>query len=170
MAKVEQELLSLLSRVGEGVRVAERSGEILSRVIRHPFAVAGKRIRPGLVLLAARVAGGATDERPLVPLAAAVEVLHAASLVHDDVIDDAESRREQSSLNRRFGNPVAVLAGDLLYTSFFSRVLGLSAVPLEKRAVVLELFLATTDAMCRGEILRRPATDRFRSRSIWRSQ
>ena len=125
----------MLPRLGEGALVTTRSGDILTRIVRQPFAVSGKRIRPALVLLAARAAGGRPDgEAPMVSLAAAVELLHAASLVHDDVIDGADSRRHQASLNRLFGNPVAVLAGDLLYTSFFSRLLGLSAVSLETRA------------------------------------
>ncbi len=56
-------------------------------------------------------------------------------------------------LQEMFGAPVAVLAGDLLYTSFFSRLLGLSAVSLETRAEILDIFLSTTNAMCMGEIL-----------------
>ncbi len=143
----------MLSRLGEGALVTTRSGDILTRIVMQPFTVAGKRIRPALVLLAARAARGRDEEAPMVSLAAAVELLHAASLVHDDVIDGADSRRHQASLNRLFGNPVAVLAGDLLYTSFFSRLLSLSAVPLETRAMILEVFLSTTNAMCMGEIL-----------------
>ncbi len=143
----------MLSRLGEGALVTTRSGDILTRIVMQPFAVSGKRIRPALVLLAARAAEGPDGEAPMVSLAAAVELLHAASLVHDDVIDGADSRRHQASLNRLFGAPVAVLAGDLLYTSFFSRLLGLSAVSLETRAEILDIFLSTTNAMCMGEIL-----------------
>jgi octaprenyl-diphosphate synthase len=153
MGRVEEELALMLSRLGEGALVTTRSGDILTRIVMQPFTVAGKRIRPALVLLAARAAGGRAQETSMVSLAAAVELLHAASLVHDDVIDGADSRRRQASLNRLFGNSVAVLAGDLLYTGFFSRLLGLSAVPLETRAVILEVFLSTTNAMCMGEIL-----------------
>jgi octaprenyl-diphosphate synthase len=82
-----------------------------------------------------------------------VEVLHAASLVHDDIIDSAESRRNQVSLNKRFGNRVAVLAGDILYTHFFSVITGMARLPYESRFALLDIFLETTKAMCMGEII-----------------
>jgi geranylgeranyl pyrophosphate synthase len=135
---------------------------ILDRIVEHPFAVPGKRIRPALVLLAARAtsASGKTDgdDLPqLITVASAVEVLHAASLVHDDVIDGADARRHQVSLNKRFGNRVAVLAGDILYTHFFSLITGLAGVAPSTRFAVLDLFLETTKAMCMGEILAQEA-------------
>lgn len=149
---------------------AGRSG-ILEQISRHPFAVPGKRLRPALVLLSA-LAGEQSSKKSGIPeegpcgvppsraaaigLATAVEVLHSASLVHDDIIDGAEERRHQVSLNKRFGNRVAVLAGDILYTEFFSLITELP-VNADLRSRLLSLFLGTTKKMCIGEILAQEA-------------
>jgi geranylgeranyl pyrophosphate synthase len=153
MKAVDKELVALMQRVGRQTAAARGSPGILERIVQHPFAVPGKRIRPALVLLAARVAGGAPDPDSLVALASAVEVLHAASLVHDDIIDGAEARRHQVSLNKRYGNRVAVLAGDILYTHFFSLITGLHRVDPVTRFALLDIFLDTTKSMCMGEII-----------------
>jgi geranylgeranyl pyrophosphate synthase len=163
MEAVDVELQALMRNVGEQALARRRGLGILDRIVQHPFTVPGKRIRPALVLLAAgaaRAAGSGlkgTDHHSLISLAAAVEVLHAASLVHDDIIDNADSRRHQVSLNRRFGNRVAVLAGDILYTHFFSLITGLRGIDAEKRFRLLDVFLDTTKAMCMGEILAQEA-------------
>jgi geranylgeranyl pyrophosphate synthase len=154
LAAVEGRLAAVASRIASS---GQAPSGILEEISRHPFAVPGKRLRPALVLLAARAGDGAggpsTGGSPAaVGLAAAVEVLHAASLVHDDIIDGAEERRHQVSLNKRFGNRVAVLAGDILYTEFFTMVTEL-LVEAALRSRILALFLATTRKMCVGEIL-----------------
>ena len=158
MRAVDVKLQALMGQAAAQTLAARGKAGILDRIIQHPFAVPGKRIRPALVLLVAGALGTETapcapDPDALVALASAVEMLHAASLVHDDIIDNADSRRHQVSLNRRFGNRVAVLAGDILYTHFFSVVLGLDGVSPEKRFALLDIFLETTKAMCTGEIL-----------------
>jgi octaprenyl-diphosphate synthase len=157
MKEVDRELRTLMRRVSDQTAAARGGAGILERIVHHPFAVPGKRIRPALVLLSARAAGGAPDHESLIALASAVEVLHAASLVHDDIIDGAEARRHQVSLNKRFGNRVAVLAGDILYTHFFSLVTGLTRIEPLKRFALLDTFLDTTKAMCTGEILAQEA-------------
>ena len=161
MEAVDVELQALMRKVGEQAMARRRGLGILDRIVQHPFTVPGKRIRPALVLLsagAARTAGPDGDRHDsLISLAAAVEVLHAASLVHDDIIDGADSRRHQVSLNRRFGNRVAVLAGDILYTHFFSLITGLHGIEPAKRFRLLDVFLDTTKAMCMGEILAQEA-------------
>jgi geranylgeranyl pyrophosphate synthase len=162
MKAVDVQLQALMRKVGEQA-LGRRSGlGILDRIVQHPFKVPGKRIRPALVLLSAGAARAGSpwsngDHDSLISLAAAVEVLHAASLVHDDIIDNADSRRHQVSLNRRYGNRVAVLAGDILYTHFFSLVTGLTGVEPLKRFRLLDVFLDTTKAMCMGEILAQEA-------------
>ena len=150
---VERELKTALSRIGASSTEHQSRLGILPGIVTHPFSVPGKRIRPALVLLASRAVDGSFPREPLINLAAAVEVLHAASLVHDDIIDSAEEPRHQVSLNKRFGNRVAVLAGDILYTHFFSLVTNLPQVSPEMRLSVLDLFINTTQAMCIGEIL-----------------
>ncbi len=153
MKEVDEALRALMRRVSEQTAAARGRAGILERIVQHPFAVPGKRIRPALVLLTSHAVAGSPDHQSLISLASAVEVLHAASLVHDDIIDGAEARRHQVSLNKRFGNRVAVLAGDILYTHFFSLVTGLDRIDPVKRFALLDTFLDTTKAMCMGEIL-----------------
>jgi len=156
MAAVDSGLQALMREVGAQTAAARGKARILDRIVQHPFAVPGKRIRPALVLLTAHAvsSGGHTpDHESLIALAGAVEILHAASLVHDDIIDNADSRRHQVSLNKRFGNRVAVLAGDILYTNFFSVITGLKRLEDAKRFSLLDIFLDTTKAMCMGEII-----------------
>jgi octaprenyl-diphosphate synthase len=161
MKAVDARLRELMREVGAQAIAAQGKAHILDRIVQHPFTVPGKRIRPALVLLTAHAVqaetGQAPDRESLVALSGAVEVLHAASLVHDDIIDNAESRRHQVSLNRRFGNRVAVLAGDILYTHFFSAITGLKRVEHATRFALLDVFLDTTKAMCMGEIIAQEA-------------
>jgi octaprenyl-diphosphate synthase len=157
MTAVDVELKALMRRVGSEMDPNRSRLGILGGIVQHPFAVPGKRIRPALVLLAYRALEATADADSLISLAAAVEVLHAASLVHDDVIDGADSRRHQVSLNKRFGNRIAVLAGDILYTHFFTLITGLSEIDPRKRFALLDVFLETTKAMCMGEILAQEA-------------
>jgi octaprenyl-diphosphate synthase len=157
MKEVDGELKVLMRRVSVQTAAARGRAGILERIVQHPFAVPGKRIRPALVLLTTHAMGGSPDHESLISLASAVEVLHAASLVHDDIIDGADARRHQVSLNKRFGNRVAVLAGDILYTHFFSLVTGLTRIEPLKRFALLDTFLDTTKAMCMGEILAQEA-------------
>src|SRR6202051_4921399 len=77
----------------------------------------GKRLRPALLLLCARFAGG--GGKTAIQLGAVVEMLHAATLVHDDVIDVAQTRRGRPSANVQWGNHTCVLAGDWLYMQAF---------------------------------------------------
>ena len=156
MAEVDKRLQALMHEVGAQTAAARGKARILDRIVQHPFAVPGKRIRPALVLLTAHAVSSENatpDHESLIALAGAVEILHAASLVHDDIIDNADSRRHQVSLNKRFGNRVAVLAGDILYTNFFSVITGLTRVEHAKRFALLDIFLETTKAMCMGEII-----------------
>ncbi len=158
MAAVDAQLQALMRQVGAQTAAARGKAGILEKIVQHPFAVPGKRIRPALVLLTAHAvetgrSGRIPDQDSLIALAGAVEILHAASLVHDDIIDNADSRRHQVSLNKRFGNRVAVLAGDILYTNFFSAITGLKNLGQETRLALLDIFLDTTKSMCMGEII-----------------
>jgi geranylgeranyl pyrophosphate synthase len=152
MTLIEDELARLTAGVG-GASAATRGNGVLSGIVAHPFTVPGKRIRPALVLLASRAAGAERLTGAHIRLAAAVELLHAASLVHDDVIDGADTRRHQVSLNKKYGNRTAVLAGDILYTAFFTQIISMDGVTPEARIELLDLFLDTTRTMCLGEIL-----------------
>jgi len=87
--------------------------EMFAEVSRHMMQAGGKRFRAMLVLLAARF-GDCRDKR-IVPAAVAIELTHLATLFHDDVMDEASMRRGHESANSRFGNSVAILAGDYLF-------------------------------------------------------
>jgi octaprenyl-diphosphate synthase len=105
----------------------------------------GKRIRPSLLLLSAQSLGFRGPE--MIQLGAVVELIHTATLVHDDIIDVADTRRGRPSANTAWGNSKCVLAGDWLYMQAFR-------VALEQRNFkVLELLIGLTQQMVEGELL-----------------
>jgi octaprenyl-diphosphate synthase len=105
----------------------------------------GKRIRPTLLLLAARALG--YSERGMIRLGAVVELVHTATLVHDDIIDAADTRRGRPSANTTWGNEKCVLAGDWLYMQAFH-------IALEERNFkILDLLIRLTQQMVEGELL-----------------
>jgi octaprenyl-diphosphate synthase len=105
----------------------------------------GKRLRPALLLLSARFAGG--GGKTAIHLGAVVEMLHAATLVHDDVIDVAQTRRGRPSANVQWGNHNCVLAGDWLYMQAFQVALR------ERNFHVLDLLIGLTQMMVEGELI-----------------
>ena len=105
----------------------------------------GKRLRPALLLISAKLAGGAGPGA--IHLGAVVEMIHAATLVHDDVIDAAETRRGRPSTNVKWGNHVCVLAGDWLYMQAFQIALR------ERNFQILDLLISLTHMMVEGELL-----------------
>jgi len=120
----------------------------------HPFlepfrrrvpADGGKRRRGELILLLGRLFGA--PQGRLVPAAAAVEVVHLATLVHDDVVDGAERRRDRPTLDRVQGTAPALLYGDLLFAR------GIAAVNRLRNPELTDLLLATVSEICAGEIL-----------------
>lgn len=105
----------------------------------------GKRLRPILLLLSAKLFGPTSDSA--VRLAAVVEMIHTATLVHDDVIDVAETRRGKPSPNMVWGNHTSVLAGDWLYMQAFQIALR------ERNFHVLDILIALTQRMVEGELI-----------------
>jgi octaprenyl-diphosphate synthase len=131
-----------------------RHARLLSEPVRHMFNFHGKYLRPSLVLLSARaVEADAASLAALIEISAAVELMHSASLVHDDVIDEADQRREQKSLNAAFGNKMAVLVGDLLYGRLFTVLKDMESLGHKRQIKLFDIFCATTQKMCIGEIL-----------------
>jgi octaprenyl-diphosphate synthase len=121
------------------------SVETVTTIGRYLQQSGGKRLRPALVLLSARFAGG--GGKTAVQLGAVVEMLHAATLVHDDVIDVAQTRRGRPSANVQWGNHTCVLAGDWLYMQAFQ-------VALRARNFhVLDLLIGLTQMMVEGELI-----------------
>ena len=86
-------------------------------------ASGGKRVRPAMLILSNYAVGGKGAEVNSIRLATVMEMLHTATLVHDDIIDNADLRRSRASVNAKFGNQAAVLMGDWLYMSAFETAL-----------------------------------------------
>ena len=105
----------------------------------------GKRMRPALLLLAAGAAG--YRGQSAIRLGAVVEMIHSATLVHDDVIDGANTRRGRPSTNARWGNHMSVLAGDWLYMQSFEMALR------ERNFAILDILIDLTQNMVEGELL-----------------
>ncbi len=107
----------------------------------------GKRVRPALLLLSNSACGGDASDKGTVRLATVMEMLHTATLVHDDIIDNALTRRGRESVNAKFGNQTAVLMGDWLYMSAFE-------TSLEQRSLeILEILTRLTRKMTEGELI-----------------
>jgi octaprenyl-diphosphate synthase len=136
LGRIESELRSQL---------LSSKNKFILQVNRYLLDGAGKRLRPSLVLLCAKV-NNHWDEKAIL-VAAALELIHAASLVHDDVLDEASLRRKKATVNTRWGNESAILTGDYLYFKAFS-ILSRLEVP---RISSIVSFAA--EMMCEGEII-----------------
>jgi octaprenyl-diphosphate synthase len=135
LVKVEQEIALQNSSAFEPV--AEISSYLL--------AGGGKRLRPALLLLSAGYAGYRGNSA--VRLGAVVEMIHSATLIHDDVIDGANTRRGRPSANSRWGNHRSVLAGDWLYMQSFQMAL------TERNFKILDVLIELTQNMVEGELV-----------------
>jgi octaprenyl-diphosphate synthase len=114
--------------------------------VQHVVEGGGKRLRPILVVLSAKVCGYEGSDAHT--LAAVVELIHVASLVHDDVLDEAAIRRGRETLQTKWGNKVAVLVGDYLHARVLSML-------VSRRAddPAMAILADTTQAMCEGEVI-----------------
>jgi octaprenyl-diphosphate synthase len=135
LAGVEQEFL----------KQSKSEVEVITEIAQYLMGGGGKRIRPLLLLLSAKALGCTSHSR--IRLGAVVEMLHTATLVHDDIIDEAELRRGRPSSNTTWGNSKCVLAGDWLYMQAFSLALE------ERNFRVLDLLISLTQQMVEGELL-----------------
>lgn len=118
--------------------------ENVDRVVRHGYRLGGKRLRPALLLLSARAAGELTGAHET--LAVVVEMIHTATLVHDDVLDEAELRRHEDTVNARWGNETSVLLGDFLFSHAFYLASTLDS------ADACMLIGKSTNRVCEGEM------------------
>jgi len=121
------------------------SADAVTYISQYLQSGGGKRLRPMLVLLCGRLLGDSTPG--LIRMAAVVEMIHTATLVHDDVIDMAKTRRGRPSINVVWGNHTSVLAGDWLYMQAFQVALRERSFP------VLDLLINLTQMMVEGELL-----------------
>jgi octaprenyl-diphosphate synthase len=117
----------------------------IDELARHSFRMGGKRLRPALLLLSARAVGEVNEAHRT--LGAVVEMIHTATLVHDDVLDEASVRRHLDTVNARWNNQTSVLLGDYLFSHAFYL-----ASTLESTFACREIGRAT-NVVCEGELL-----------------
>jgi len=155
LSKLRQTLTAkeILDLVHDDLQKVEReiaqelvaSVDAVTKISTYLQSSGGKRLRPMLLLLTTKLVGETNDVA--IRLAAVVEMLHTATLVHDDVIDVAETRRGKPSANVIWGNHTCVLAGDWLYMQSFQVALRM------RNYQVLEILIALTQLMVEGELL-----------------
>jgi octaprenyl-diphosphate synthase len=135
-----------LEQVEKKISVESVAGvEAVTAIGQYLQSAGGKRLRPALLLLSSKVAGNGNSSA--IQLGAVVELIHAATLVHDDVIDAAETRRGRPSTNVKWGNHTCVLAGDWLYMQAFQIALR------ERNFQILDLLISLTQMMVEGELI-----------------
>jgi octaprenyl-diphosphate synthase len=135
-----------MDAVDRVLRGALESDVVLIRqVAEYIIGGGGKRLRPALLLLTAGATGysGAGHHT----MAAVVEMIHTATLLHDDVVDESSMRRGHATANAEFGNAASVLVGDFLYSRAFQLMVSLSRMP------VLQILADATNAIAEGEVL-----------------
>lgn len=118
---------------------------LVGTVARHLIHAGGKRLRPAVVVHAAALFGHAGEDVRL--LAAVVEFIHTATLLHDDVVDESELRRGRRTANALWGNAASVLVGDFLYSRAFQMMVEVG------RMEVMQLLADTTNTIAEGEVL-----------------
>lgn len=128
-------------------RQASSNIQVINYLGDYLRASGGKRVRPALLLLSNFAVGADASKKNVIRLATVMEMLHTATLVHDDIIDNADTRRNRTSVNARFGNQSAVLMGDWLYMSAFE-------TSLEERSLeILDILTRLTRKMTEGELI-----------------
>jgi octaprenyl-diphosphate synthase len=135
MAQVEEELVRQSSC---GIPLIDSIGQYICRS-------GGKRIRPAILLLGSEMCGYEGSVGP--KIGAVIEMIHSATLVHDDIIDNANVRRGRASVNAQWGNEITVLMGDWLYMTSFRLALG------ERNLKILDILIDATRKMVEGELI-----------------
>lgn len=140
--EMENELKQIEARILHQASLFDAGAE---GYVRYALEGGGKRLRPALVLLAGKAAGGWTE--PIRDLAVIVELVHVASLVHDDVLDRADLRRARATCNAKWGTELSVLLGDALFAH------GLQLATKLEDAEVARKIAEASRHLCEGEIL-----------------
>ncbi|KVD71222.1 octaprenyl diphosphate synthase [Burkholderia sp. ABCPW 14] len=118
---------------------------LINQIAEYIIGAGGKRLRPALLLLVAGALGENTSQKHV--LAAVVEFIHTATLLHDDVVDESELRRGRKTANALFGNAASVLVGDYLYSRSFEMMVGVGKMR------VMEILSEATTIISEGEVL-----------------
>ena len=131
-----------------------RRPEVLYHAARHIIDAGGKRLRPYLVLKSCELVGG--DPASAVPFAAALEVLHSFTLIHDDVMDNDDLRRGVPTVHRRWGVPLAIASGDLLFAKVYQAMVEPAiqgVLHCERVVSCIERVSEATVEICEGQVL-----------------
>lgn len=118
---------------------------LINQISEYIIGAGGKRLRPALLLLVSGALGDTTGHRH--ELAAVVEFIHTATLLHDDVVDESDLRRGRKTANALFGNAASVLVGDFLYSRSFEMMVGVGKMR------VMEILSVATNIISEGEVL-----------------
>ncbi|MBU2702372.1 heptaprenyl diphosphate synthase [Sporomusaceae bacterium BoRhaA] len=137
---VQNELMAIKTELASAIRSQD---DLVTDMGSHLFLAGGKCLRPGLYFLCARNSRKILSEK--MPVAVAIELIHMATLVHDDILDNAAVRRGVSTANARWGNHASVLAGDYLFAKAFSLI-------AEANAQALKVLSDVICAICEGEV------------------
>ena len=146
MVNLQDYLLEELKQVDEETnKIFFCDNQLIKDIGEYIKQFPGKRIRPSLLLLTARGSGYQGQEH--IKAAASVELIHTASLIHDDIIDNAKTRRGQASVNYKWGQDIALLTADYIYTKAFT----LLTQTLSPEA--LSILCEATSRMCKAELM-----------------
>jgi octaprenyl-diphosphate synthase len=144
LAPVAEDLRKVNDVIG---RRLESDVPLVREVAQYIVASGGKRLRPAVLLLSAAAAGYRGPKAPLHDLAAVVEFIHTATLLHDDVVDESALRRGRGTANAAFGNAAAVLVGDFLYSRAFQMMVEIDDMR------VMRVLAEATNTIAGGEVL-----------------
>ena len=155
MPKTEDALTALMTLLQDDIEACNRvimarmdsPVALIPQLAAHLIAAGGKRLRPLLAMAAARLCGYDPAGGRHVVLAACVEFIHTATLLHDDVVDESALRRGQASANALFGNQASVLVGDFLFARAFQLMIADGSLP------VMAILSGATATIAEGEVL-----------------
>ena len=128
--------------------------EVLAKATRHLLEAGGKRLRPCLALIACEAVGGRADDA--LETAAALELLHTFTLIHDDIMDKDEFRRNVKTVHTIWGEPVAIIAGDALFAKVFEAVAANArrlGLPADRVVEIFDTLSKASFEICRGQAL-----------------
>ena len=154
--KIFERIANELSLVEiEFERQAASNIQVINYLGEYLRSSGGKRVRPALLILSNYAVGGKGSDDNVIRMATVMEMLHTATLVHDDIIDNADVRRNRSSINARFGNQTAVLMGDWIYMSAFETTVK------ERSLEIIDILTRLTRKMTEGELIQLTAIGRL---------
>jgi octaprenyl-diphosphate synthase len=142
---IYEPILSDLGRVERLIRdTLDSDSDFIAELVKRVQLYGGKRMRPAMLLLAAKACGVVTPDHD--KLASCVELIHVATLVHDDVLDDADKRRHVATVNAEWGNEASLLLGDFLFTHAFQLAAAASSMD------ACRMLGRSTNRLCAGEL------------------